>query len=197
MFGKIKEKVIFMDTLSSKRLLLRAFTKDDFFDVIALADNWNSAPGPKWDKFPADERFLEEICTKENYYAVYLREEEKVIGILAINGICENEKLDLGHVIHSDFQNNDIDREALEMMVEHIFATMEVKKIITGNFPYEKQIAPLKSLGFIYKGTSDSSTYEPIKSLGYGFYEETSDCCTYEMEKNDWKKVNKSKNYCT
>ena len=159
-----------MNSLTSNRLILRAFTKDDFSDVFTLAKNWKSAPGPEWDKWPVDEDgckgFLEYLCTHENYFAIYLREKERVIGLLAINGINENKKLDLGHVIHSDFQNDDIDREALEMMIENIFTTMDVKSITTGNFPEEKQIAPLKSLGFI-KGEPDG---------------------IYDMEKRNWKK---------
>ena len=161
-----------MELLSSDRLILRGFIKDDFSDVLTLAVNWKSAPGPEFDKWPIDENgckgFLEYLCTHENYYAIYLREKERVIGLLAINGIDENKKLDLGHVIHSDFQNNDIDQEALRTIIDNIFETMDVKVITTGNFPDEKQIAPLKSLGFInIKGTQDS---------------------IYEIEKDNWKK---------
>jgi RimJ/RimL family protein N-acetyltransferase len=170
-----------MGELSSNRLLLRAFTKDDFSDILTLAGNWKASPGPEWDKFPADEKFLDEICTHNNFFAVYLCENEKVIGLLAINGIDDNKRLDLGHVIHSDFQNNDIDREALGMMIEHIFTKMDVKTIITENYPDEKQVAPLKSLGFTY--TEGCSSY-----------------CQYELTKNKWEKIKneyKSKNYCT
>ena len=142
-----------MNSLSSERLVLRAFSNDDFSDVLLLSVNWKSAPGPEFDKWPVDENgckgFLDYLCTHENYFAIYLREKERVIGLLAINRIDENKKLDLGHVIHSDFQNNDIDREALKIMIEHIFETMNVESITTGNYPDEKQIAPLKSLGFM------------------------------------------------
>ena len=160
-----------MNSLSSERLVLRAFAKEDFSDVLTLAVNWKAAPGPEFDKWPVDENgckgFLDYLCTNKNFYAIYLREKERVIGLLAINSIDENKKLDLGHVIHSDFQKDDIDREAIEMIVENIFSTMDVEKITTGNYPDEKQIAPLKSLGFIKDGGNDG---------------------VYDMEKENWKK---------
>jgi len=55
----------------------------------------------------------------------------------------------MGHIIHSDYQNNDIDREALSMFIEYGFETMDIKTIVTHNFPDKKQEAPLYSLGFI------------------------------------------------
>jgi RimJ/RimL family protein N-acetyltransferase len=156
-----------MEKLESERLILRKFEPRDFNDVWELSKNWKEAPGPDWDKWPVDENgcksFLEYLCTHENYFAVYLREKERVIGLLAINKIDENKKLDLGHVIHSDFQNNDIDREALKMMIDYIFSTMGVNSITTGNYPEEKQIAPLKSLGFIENREGDGQVYDMKK----------------------------------
>jgi RimJ/RimL family protein N-acetyltransferase len=141
-----------MNLLSSARLLVRNFEGGDFSDFLALSVDWKSAPGPEWDKWPVDENgcgeFLDYLCAQKNFYAVYLCDEKKLIGLLAINKIDENKRLDLGHVLHSAYQDNDIDREALEMMVDYIFKTMDVDSIITGNYPNEEQIAPLKSLGF-------------------------------------------------
>ena len=159
-----------MDLLTSDRLIIKNFTKEDFLDVLSLAVNWKSAPGPEFDKWPVDENgcknFLEYLCTHENYYSVYFCDKKRIIGLLAINNIDKDKKLDLGHVIHSDFQNNDIDREALKMMVNHIFNTMDVKTITTGNYPNEKQIAPLIDLGFIKSEENDG---------------------IYDMEKINWK----------
>jgi RimJ/RimL family protein N-acetyltransferase len=166
-----------MNSLHSNRLILRGFLNNDFSDLLTLAVNWKSAPGPECDKWPVDENgckgFLEYLCTHQNYYAVHLCcNEKKVIGLLAINGINENKQLDLGHVIHSDYQNNDIDREALKTIIDYLFETMDIESIITGNYPYEKQITPLKSLGFT-KGENEG---------------------IYIIEKRNWKK-HEEKNY--
>ena len=169
-----------MNITDSKRLVLRDFNKDDFSDLIALSINWKSAPGPEFDKWPTNKDdckgFLEYLSThtinesqklgdKEHHFcAIYLKEKDKVIGLLAINPSNDNhlanKMVDLGHVIHSDFQDNDIDREAIEMMVEYIFKKItDVEIITTGNFPNEEQIRPLKKLGFI-KDDIDDGIYD-------------------------------------
>jgi RimJ/RimL family protein N-acetyltransferase len=79
---------------------------------------------------------------------IYLRSEEKIIGLICMNGIDQNVYMDMGHIIHSDYQNNEIDREALSMFIDYIFSATEAKAIITNNDPNEKQNAPLYSLGF-------------------------------------------------
>ena len=44
-----------MNLLTSDRLNLRKFTKEDFSDLLSLAVNWKSAPGPEFDKWSVDE----------------------------------------------------------------------------------------------------------------------------------------------
>jgi RimJ/RimL family protein N-acetyltransferase len=165
-----------MKKLESKRLILRDFEPNDFNGFWELSKNWKTSPGPDFDKWPVDENgckeFLEYLFThkinesqklgdKDHHFcAVFLLDEEKVIGLLAINPsndyLQENRKIDLGHVIHSAYQDNDIDLEAIEMMVEYIFKTMtDVESITTGNYPNEKQIRPLKNLGFIKDDKND------------------------------------------
>ena len=159
-----------MNSLSSERLVLRDFNKDDVSDLLALSINWNSSPGSEFEKYPTDEngckgflKFLSDHTINESlkfsdhehhFCAIYLKDKEKVIGLLAINpsndGFIQHKKIDLGHVIHSDYQDDDIDREAIEMMVEYIFKIMtDAESITTENHPNEEQISPLKSLGFI------------------------------------------------
>lgn len=72
----------------------------------------------------------------------------KVICLLALNGSDEVDRQDLGHVVHSGYQDNDLDREALEAMVRLIFDGTDADTIVTHNTCHEPQLAPLKSLGF-------------------------------------------------
>jgi len=142
-----------MERLESKRLVLKEIEPSDFKDFWDLSINWKAAPGPEFDKFPVAEKecraFFEE-CLKNSGGTryIYLRDEKKMIGLISFNGLDENGRMDMGHIIHSDYQNDDIDREALKMSIDHFFKTTEAKTIITHNFPDEKQEAPLYSLGF-------------------------------------------------
>jgi RimJ/RimL family protein N-acetyltransferase len=142
-----------MKKLESKRLILRELEPNDFNDFWELSKNWKAAPGPDFDKFPTDENgcrywFYECLKNNGNTRYIYLRDENKIIGLISFNGKDENNRMDMGHIIHSDYQNNDIDREALSMFIEYGFETMDIETIITNNDPGEKQNAPLYSLGF-------------------------------------------------
>ena len=145
-----------MKRLESKRLVLRELESSDFKDFCELIKSWNAQPGPAFDKWPDGENELKAVfaeCSKNRGHGCWicLKNENKVIGGIFFNGETETEGwFDVGHIIHSDYQNNDIDREALFMYINHIFSTMEnVKAIITNNAPNEKQNAPLYSIGFI------------------------------------------------
>ena len=142
-----------MEKIESKRLILRNLDPGDFKDFWELAKNWKKAPGPDFDKFPTDEdscRKFFDHCLKNTGTSlyIYLPSENKIIGLICMNGIDEQAQMDMGHIIHSDYQNNDIDTEALSMFIDLIFSTTESKAIITNNDPDPKQNAPLYSLGF-------------------------------------------------
>ena len=141
-----------MNRLESERLILRPLEASDFNDFWDLSKNWKEAPGPAFDKWPVAEsdckKAFEHFRNSQGIFWIYLRGEAKIIGGIFLNNIDENGFIDMGHVIHSSCQNNDIDREALSMAVGNIFKTMDVIGIITNNDPDEKQNAPLYGIGF-------------------------------------------------
>jgi RimJ/RimL family protein N-acetyltransferase len=139
-----------MDYLASDRLILRGWLMDDWRDLLEISIDWKSQPGPEFDKFPVTEeewrKDIEYFAKQDNYYAIYLKSASKAIGFLSLNGINENGQMDLGHIIHSQYQDNDIDREALNIIVAYIFRNHDVKAVVTNNSPDEKQNRPLYSL---------------------------------------------------
>jgi|TARA_Y100000310_G_scaffold327633_1_gene394292 RimJ/RimL family protein N-acetyltransferase len=152
-----------IQTLETARLVIRPFTAEDWRDVQQLALDWKSAPGPAFDKWPTsatDVKGLTGYFAKEagKYFAVSLRKGERVIGLLALNGTDERKELELGHVILSDHQDNDLDKEALGAMVDHIFGDSEVTGIVTHNADPAEQLAPLKSLGFVIRDQKSPGT---------------------------------------
>ena len=141
--------------MKSEKLILRKLEPEDFNDFWELSKNWKEAPGPDFDKLPVDEKgcrdFFEYSLKKNesgNCLYIYLCSVNKIIGFICMNGMDGNGRMDMGHIIHSDYQDNDIDREALSMFVDFIFRTTDSKAIITNNDPDKKQNAPLYSLGF-------------------------------------------------
>ncbi len=156
-----------LQLMGTERLALRAFAPDDWRDVHELAIDWSRAPGPKFDKWPITEEgakgLTEHFSKDSRYFAICLRQTEKVVGLLALNSIDANKQLDLGHVILSKYQDNDYDREALEAIVDYIFKEKGALSIVAHNASeHAEQVAPLTSLGFrtVYKGTKGENTKE-------------------------------------
>ena len=149
--------------LSTNRLVLRGFAPDDWQDVHELATDWSKAPGPDFDKWPTTEEAARGLTghfsSSPKYFAMCLKETRKVVGLIALNGCGTEGRFDLGHVIHSDYQDNDIDCEALRAMVDHIFLTENPTAIVTHNDPtHREQLAPLVALGFSAAGEAEQGT---------------------------------------
>ena len=142
-----------MVLLETDRTIIRRFTEQDWPDVHKLAVDWHKAPGPEFDKWPTSEDagkgMAGHFAGHDNFHALCLRDGRKVIGLLGMNGLDGEGRFDLGHVILSEYQDNDIDKEALSAMVGYIFKNKNVETIVTNNAStHVEQLAPLKSLGF-------------------------------------------------
>ena len=149
--------------LGTERLVLRAFAVDDWQDVHELAIDWGKAPGPDFDKWPTTEEaargLTEHFSSSPKYFAMCVKEARKVVGLVALNGYETEGRFDLGHVIHSDYQDDDIDCEAIRAIVDHIFQTENPAAIVTHNDPtHREQLAPLIALGFSAAGEAEEGT---------------------------------------
>ncbi|MFA6108461.1 MAG: GNAT family protein [Candidatus Latescibacterota bacterium] len=153
-----------MDRIETKRFVLRRFIAEDWRDFQELGIDWQAAPGPAFDKWPTSEEAskssVEYMSTSDNYFAMCVRGSGKVVGLLAINGIDDEQRLDLGHVILSRYQDNDQDKEAIEALLQHGFDTQGVRLVITHNASdHAAQFAPLKSLGFTNRNPRDAGEW--------------------------------------
>ena len=144
-----------MPEIETQRLIIRSFTPDDWEGIQALAvDKETHKRDPYDHTWPTSDdgckksaEYLAQMTDK--FFAVCLKREQTLIGLLAFNSIDTNKQLDLGHQIHSKYQDNDCDREALESIIDFAFEHEDVESIDTRNNPeWPKQVAPLKSFGF-------------------------------------------------
>ena len=142
--------------IETKRLTIRPFTPDDWQGFQALAIDQASSPAARYEPHtsPTDEEgckgAVQHFADSGQFFAVILKDSQRIIGLLAFNGVDENKQLDLGHAVHTDFQDNDFDREALQAIIDFAFETMDIASVVTRNVAapdWTEQIAPLKSLG--------------------------------------------------
>lgn len=150
--------------LETSRLVLRRFVIEDWADLQVLAMDWAEAPGPAFDKWPAGEEDVKGLAghfaERPKFLAVCRKVDHSVVGLIGLNGIeAKTGMFDLGHVILSDCQDGDLDREALLVAVDHIFGAEDVTTIITHNEPtHEEQLRPLLSIGFMPKEGGERGT---------------------------------------
>jgi len=144
-----------MSEIETQRLIIRAFTPDDWQAVQALALDKESHKrdphDPPWPTSDAECRGFAEYLAEnsDRFLAVCLKSADTPIGLLSPNHVDENRQLELGYQIHSEYQDNDLDREALESIIDFAFAHGDIQSIDTRtNSEWAEQIAPLKSFGF-------------------------------------------------
>jgi len=142
-----------MILIETNRTVIRAFNQGDWGDVHTLANDWSKAPGPAFDKWPTDEPGTKGmlalfIKNSGQYHALCLRESKKVIGLISLI-IDDKNHGEIGHVILGKYQDNSIDREALQAIADYAFNAKGALSIVTNNAPeHKEQVAPLISLGF-------------------------------------------------
>lgn len=144
-----------IDRFETERLLIRSFSGDDWRGLQRLAidkETHNRDPhDPPWptsdDECKGFAEYLAGMTDK--FFAVCLKKDQTLVGLLGFNSIDTDRQLDLGYQIHSEYQDNDHDREALESIIDLAFKGMGILSIETRtNSEWTEQLAPLKSFGF-------------------------------------------------
>jgi ribosomal-protein-alanine N-acetyltransferase len=177
----------------TERLIIRNLWQlDDWKDIQVLAINKESSDGGKYDiTWPTSDdsckKMAEFLSGTDSFWAVRLKEDGQLIGLIAFNGIDENRALDIGHVFHTDYMSAEIMTEALRRMVQYAFDELEIERITTHNAAdWKGQIEPLRRLGMrkTGEGTASFSTNPdgtPFEFLGY----------TLEITRKEWGKKSK------
>ena len=144
-----------MSIIETKRLIIRYFTPADWRDIQALAiDKETHKRDPHDPPWPtSDDKckgFAEHLAKMtDKFFAVCLKRDQTLLGLLAFNSIDTNKQLELGYQMHSKYQDNDHDKETLESIMDFAFKNKDILSIETRtNSEWTEQLAPLKSLGF-------------------------------------------------
>ncbi len=146
----------------TNRLVIRHFTPDDAEALCLLAnDRMRSAIAHCDHQWPTDlagcRSAANWFAEGDTYWAVCLKPEMTLIGMIANNSINEQNVLDLGHVWHTAYWGGDLDAEALGLMVQYAFETLQVASVIAHNPLDEQQIAPLRAIGMTMRSTGKGS----------------------------------------
>jgi len=171
----------------TESLIIRNFRLDDWKGIQALAKNKESSKAAQYDHtWPTSDNgckgMAEFLSDSDSFWAVCLKEDGKLIGLIAFNRIDENRTLDFGHLCHADHMSEETTTEAIQRMVQYVFDELEVDRVVTHNAAdWEGQIEPLRRLGMRKTGEgmasfSSNPDGTPIEFLAY----------TLEITRKEW-----------
>lgn len=132
-----------MINIETKRLILRNFMINDFTDLKEIIMDKESSEYAIYDHefLTSDDKIksiTERFTQKNNFFAVYEKKEEKVIGYVCLNGESKMEQ-DLGFLFHSKYKGKGYATEASIAVIHYAFETLKVEKLSSGtankNYP--------------------------------------------------------------
>jgi RimJ/RimL family protein N-acetyltransferase len=171
----------------TNRLIIRRFYPDDTEGVLELAKDRQNSEMKNYDhQWPTDPKGCNDatnwLSTQSNMWAVCIKPDFKLIGMITFNTMDENNRVDLGHVWHTSYWGSQLDTEALSLMVQYAFEKLGACGVYAGNpLECEAQIAPLKEIGMEITETRQASFVKdeqgnPIYFTG----------CKMEISKEKW-----------
>ncbi len=166
--------------MQTKNLRIRRFSDSDFDDFAELIRDKMASEYAQYDhQFPTDDDSLKEILnyfsSTDEFYAVVLSKENKVIGFLTLNKCEEQGVRNLGYCISSQYQRRGYGTEAVKEIIRYAKEEMKLHKLISGtakeNIP---SVRLLSAVGFKKTGENIDSfdkdeNGNPIEFIGYSF----------------------------
>lgn len=169
------------------RIIIRHFFEDDAKSICQLANNRMQSSMKNFDhQWPTDiegcRGVAKYFADEKIYWAVCLKPDMNLIGMIANNSIDNKNILDMGHVWHTDYQDNDFDTEAISLMIQYAFEVLEVDGIHARN-PSEvkEQTAPFVTLGAVIVQTDEGSFVNDEDGNPITF-----EACKMLIKKDEW-----------
>ena len=159
--------------METNRIILRPWRESDAETLFKWASDPDVGPRAGWPPHQSVEESLEIIRTvfrdATNTWAIELKETGKAIGAMGYGPSCE---CDLPAREGEPYWNQGICTEALQLMLDHIRQTTDIKSLISGHFfdnPASGRV--MEKCGFIPTGETciDANQYQganrPIRVL--------------------------------
>jgi [ribosomal protein S5]-alanine N-acetyltransferase len=148
--------------METGRLNLRQFAPDDRDDFSKLILDKMRSPYTAYDEqFPTDDEGIKNVLaffmSTDEFFAVEMKAERKVIGFIALNRIDE-ETRNLGYCVHSAYQGKGYAGEAVAAVIGYAMHTLKLRRLVAGtaeaNIP---SVRLLRGAGFVLTGQGSVS----------------------------------------
>lgn len=161
-----------MKTLTTERLILRAWKETDLDDLYEYAKNELVGPNAGWAVHKSKEESKEIIdmfIRSGETYAIVLKKEDRVIGSIGLHDrkpdmdIVEVNQREIGYVLNPKYWGMGIMPEAVNCLLEYGFSELNLDLIWCCHFDFNsKSKRVIEKCGFKYKFQKK----EKLKALG-------------------------------
>lgn len=137
--------------LETERLILRPFVKEDLNDFYAYASVEGVGEMAGWKHHASKEetqKILDLFIESNQVFAIYHKEDQKVIGSLEIKKYGREEALtefatyqgrELGFVLSKDYWGSGIMPEAVKAVIKYLFGELNYDFLLCGHFSFNLQ----------------------------------------------------------
>lgn len=153
--------------IETERLIIRKFTPADWKDLLEIAVSNEQSPYADCDHaWPADEAGIKEMVTylanEHQFWAVEVKDLHKVVCFINFNYMDDEQTLDIGHVLNSDYLCRGYDYEALKALYNYGFLQLGAERIQAAWALHDQdKLAPLLKLGMIITETGMADKFRP------------------------------------
>lgn len=154
-----------METLETKRLILRKFYLSDIDDFYEYCKNPNVGPNAGWKPHESKEEsfeILNNIIKQQEVWAIVKKDENKVIGSIGLHRDYKREFKNvkmIGYVIGENYWGNGYATEAAKRVIKYGFETLGLDLISVYHYPNNmRSKRVIEKCGFKYEGTLRKSS---------------------------------------
>lgn len=186
--GKAKMGTKKIVRIETERLIIRKVIPDDWRDLLEIAISKEKSEFADCDhRWPTDEagiRQAAEYFSKEHqFWAVEVKDLNKMVCFINFNYMDDEQTLDIGHVMNSDYFDRGYEYEALKALYNYGFMQLGAESIkahwAQGD---EEKLAPLKQLGMRITETVIADKFRPDSDERTGRFE----ACRLAVTKEEW-----------
>lgn len=165
--GRSKMGVNKILRIETERLIIRKFTPDDWKDLLEIAISNEKSPYADCDhRWPTDEAGIKNIVTyftkEHQFWAVEVKDLHKVVCFINFNFMDDEQTLDIGHIMNSNYIDNAYDYEALKALYNYGFIQMGAERIqACWGLDDKAKLAPLLKLGMKVTETRMADKFRP------------------------------------
>lgn len=152
-----------MVTLTTERLVLRAWQETDSADLYEYAQNELVGPNAGWPPHKSEEeskQIIQMFLASNDTYAIVLKEENKVIGGIGMHERKPDENLEhlnqreIGYILNPAYWGRGIMPEAVNRVIDYGFNDMNLDVIWCGHFDFnENSKRVVEKCGFVHRFT--------------------------------------------